>query len=279
MFGVWSILRGVRRLHGLRYADPVSEDLRGWCWYRSPLKPRAYLDLGVSEVAYRFCSTKRDVWLRRREGAIPEVNGVLRKGLAIHSVFHRSCREVGKALAMGYSPWDAYERVSSLCKRIAVESMGSYDPWLEKLCRVLTFGWTAMAFELGSLPSLTEFVVDGSLLGLSKNLRVDALFEGSIVVELKYGSMRNDYTIALAGYALALESFLEIPIDFGLLIVINGDREPRIRVEPIYIGPDLRQSFIEARDEVIDILLSSIPPPKPSTCPSTCPYRKFCLGE
>jgi CRISPR-associated protein Csa1 len=119
-------------------------------------------------------------------------------------------------------------------------------------------------------------MVNGSLLGLSRNLRVDALFPGSIVAEFKYGLDREDYEVALAGYAMALESFLEIPVDYGVIVVVNGSDTPRISARPVYISNTLRQRFIEARDEAVDIILSEVPPEKPLQCPATCPFKEFC---
>ena len=102
------------------------------------------------------------------------------------------------------------------------------------------------------------------------------MFYGSIVIELKYGNGRDEYPVALAGYAMALESSLEIPVDFGLLITINSLDDPKPSIKPYYLSNAYRQQFIESRDEVIDILLSQQKPPKPSQCPSTCPFKEFC---
>ncbi len=277
MLSLATLSRALRKLHSYRASDPIPEELRGWCWYRPPLKPRAFLGLGVSEIAYRFCPTKRDLWLRRVEGIQPEPNGAMKKGAALHTVFHSVAHEVSKAIALGYTPWDAYEHASSRCRKLAAKAAGSFDPWLHSICKGIAFGWASLASELSHPLAVTEFHVDGSLLGLSRNLRVDALLDGSIVLELKYGSMRSDYAVALAGYAMALESFLEIPIDFGIVLLVNGDMH-RVRIEAVYLDAERRQSFIEARDEAIDILLSGSPPPRASQCPASCPYREACRG-
>lgn len=278
MLSLAMLSRALRKLHSYRARDPVPEELRGWSWHQPPLKPRAFLGLGVSEVAYRFCPTRRDLWLRRVEGVQPEPNGAMKRGSALHTVFHLTAKEVARAVVLGNTPWDAYERAASRCRKIVVEALGSFDPWLCSVCKEMAFGWASLANELGHPPALTEVLVDGSLLGLSKNLRVDAIMDGSVVVELKYGSLRNDYVAALAGYAMALESFLEIPIDFGLIILVNGWERRRIRVEAVYLGAEARQSFIEARDEAIDILLSGSPPPPAPSCPPSCPFKPYCRG-
>ena len=66
------MFRSIRRLYELARADPVDPELRGWSWDRLPLKPRAYLNLGVSEIASKYCETRRDIWLRRKTGARAE---------------------------------------------------------------------------------------------------------------------------------------------------------------------------------------------------------------
>ena len=258
-----------------RSTDPIDEGLRGWHWYEGPLRPRAFLELSMADAVYRFCPSRRDLWLRRKLGVDGEANDGMRKGLAIHSIFHISSYSVARAIFNGYSVWDAYEYGYRQC----IKSVKNFNSIVDvgKLCKEFSFIWSSMALELGSPIAITEYTVDGSLIGLSKNLRVDALFEGSMIIELKYGSLRRDYMDALAGYAIAMESFLEIPIDFGILMLINGDGTA-IKVEPVYIGNDLRKEFVELRDEAIDILLSDIEPVKASNCPSTCPYRKYCGG-
>lgn len=278
MFTRYTLLRALRRLHSLRVSDPIDEDLRGWNWYRPPLRPRAHLGLGVSEVAYGFCPTHRDVWLRRVEGARPEPTKAMAMGSAVHTLFHESARDVARLLASGEAPWDAAARLMEGAERRVRRLLG-FDGWAASLYRAFVLAWCSSAAELGSAPWVTEYVVDGSPLGLSKRLRVDAVADAGVVVELKYGSWRDSYPVALAGYALALESFLEAPFDYGIVILVSDvERRPRVDVEPVYIDTHLRTRFIELRDEVIDMLLSRSRPPKPPACPRDCPFRRVCMG-
>ncbi len=269
-----NLFQSIRKLHVYRSRNPIDESLRGWNSFTPPLKPRAFLDLGVSDIAYRFCSTKRDIWLKKRMGVVVEPNEAMKRGLLVHNIFHYTSREVAKYILMDYDPWDAYELSYRRC--IKVVCRDHRDAMCARLCREFSFIWSSLAMEMNEPIAVTEFVVDGTPLGLSRHLRVDALFQGSIVIELKYGVYRHDYAVALAGYALAMESYLEIPIDFGVIMMVNGDGT-KIRIEPIYIDDSLRQEFVSSRDEVIDILLSDVEPPKSSSCPQTCPYRKFCV--
>jgi len=112
MVSRWALFKSLRSLHRLREQDPVEEELRGWNWDRPPLRPRAYLGLGVSEVAYRYCETRRDVFLKRMgvagERTQPLVNGGL-----VHSVLEAAASDVKRELALGASGWEAYERLAA----------------------------------------------------------------------------------------------------------------------------------------------------------------------
>jgi CRISPR-associated protein Csa1 len=282
---LYTISRLLRRLHNLRASDPVEEDLRGWNWFREPLKPRAYLGLGVSEVAYTYCPTRRDVWLRRVVGERGEPSRPMLLGRLIHEVFRESLRS---AMRLNYS-WMPAEEVGyrliagSEAEAERIASKPEYEPLggeaveiAKRLYRRLAVYWASWMGETGAPPWLAEFNIDGSHLGLSRRLRVDALAP-LLPVEVKYSGWRDDYPIALAGYALALESVVEVPIDYGLVILVNNGGSS-ITVEPVYIGNGYRMEFIRRRDEVIDIILSQQDPGKPSRCPRECPFRRICWG-
>lgn len=284
VFGPSSIGRLLRRLHGIRAGDPVPEDLRGWSWWRPPLRPRASFGLGVSEVAYRYCPTRRDVWLRRVAGLeAPRPSNGMARGRVVHNAFRASARDAAKLFYEGLSTPDIVaEMVSRAGEKASVFASGlegAGDGLLELGARAykkFAFYWASWIEETGQPPWYTEYVVDGSVLGLSSRLRVDALGIG-LVVEVKVGQWRSDYPVGLAGYALALEASHEIPVDYGLVVLVSGDAS-KLSLEPVYIGAEERREFIRARDEVIEMLLSGIDPGMPSTCPQSCPFRAACRG-
>ncbi len=280
-----TLSRALRRLHAQRERDPIPLELRGWSWDRPPVKPPAYLGLGVSDVAYRYCPTLRDVWLRR-QGAKGEPRGPVAIGKAVHEVIHAVAVDLRRELARGASPDEAYVKVYHRAPR----RVGVYGGWAVRLYRLLALAWAGEAagrhlqrggWHLGWLPLLTEYMVDGSPLGLSSQLRVDAVGEAGIVVEVKYGlgGGARRHMVALAGYALALEAEAEAPVDYGVLIYVNGvpSGEPRLRVEPVYIGPELREEFLRLRDEAIDTLLQG-EPPRATGCSESCPFYRLCWG-
>ena len=84
------------------------------------------------------------------------------------------------------------------------------------------------------------------------------------------------HKLALAGYALALEASLETAFDYGVLVYVSNNGDVRVDWEPVYISTSLRKEFIEARDELIDMLINDIEPPKASSCPSSCPFKEVC---
>ena len=269
------IRRHLRRLHEIRELDPTPGDLRGWNWDKPPIKPRAYLGLGVGEIAYASQCGYRELWLKRRRGVKPEVNEYMRRGYVIHEVFHRAASDLRKII-LTVSDNSKWVYIRMLCDKAQVRLRDlNGEKWTVNLYRKLLLIWLgeSMATEvlnggegLGWMPWLTEYKVDGSLLGLSKNLRVDAIGEIGLIAEIKYGKIMRWHKLVLAGYALAIESHMEIPIDYGVLIHVNGVPEnPLLSVQPIYISPNLRRGFLEARDEAIDVLLSPIEP-APTQC-------------
>jgi len=274
MLGRTEFFRGLRRLHRLRSQDPIEEEYRGWGWDRPPIRPRAYLGLGVSDVAYRYCPTKRDVYLRRL-GVNGEVSGPVLNGSLVHAVFHAAAQDVRRELVLGRTGWEAYERLSyKAVRRLKGLGVDVYrDAWLLDLYKRLTLSWCSDEW----MGPLTEYRVDGSVLGLSSNLRVDGLVELGVVAEVKYGKPQEFHKLALAGYALALEAEMEVPVDYGVLVYASQyGRSVRLYWEPVYLSSSLRNSFLEARDDLIDLLLSGREPPRAASCPEHCPYRGVC---
>ncbi|AAK41682.1 type I-A CRISPR-associated protein Cas4/Csa1 [Saccharolobus solfataricus] len=273
------IVRQLRRLHSYRASDPIEEELRGWNYYMPPIKPRRYLGLSISDVAYKYCETKRDVYLRKVLKIQGEQRTPLLLGQAIHEIVRNVSNEVVKLLSSGYKPWSVLETlfrnnkiVRSLC-----------PPQFIKYCEEV---YKAYALDLLSdfsdstsfIPVISEFKVDGSPLGLSSRLSVDAIMQLSLVVEMKVGSVQEFHRLALAGYGMALESALELPIDFGALIYVNGinTSSPEFKVEVFYVSPDMRKEFLDARDEVIDMISQEKDPGMPVSCSPSCPFLNYC---
>lgn len=276
------ILKELRKLHLRRAQDPIDESLRGWNWSTPPVKPRAYLGLSVSEVA-SYCMTRRDVWLRRVAKAVPESNELLKIGSLVHDVIHLTIEYVRKYVGSGLDPWTAYnDVVDNVVKSTSMPE--SVSGWLINLIKYVAIelvadaSWSYVGDGINPwLPWVSEVRVDGSLLGLSKNLRIDALTGSNVVVDFKVSKPCDNHRLAITAYAMALEANLEVPIDYGLIIYVNGvDKSVKVVIESLYISSDMRKDFLDARDDVIDIVITGREPPKAPSCSNACPFRNYC---
>jgi CRISPR-associated protein Csa1 len=114
------MLRSIKRLYGWARNDPVDEELRGWSWDRPPVKPRAYLGLTVSEVAYRYCPVYRDIWLRRKLGVRPGENDAMFRGRIMHETLNHAYRLALNYMVRGEPGWLIYERIRGRWRDIVV---------------------------------------------------------------------------------------------------------------------------------------------------------------
>ncbi|AWR98103.1 type I-A CRISPR-associated protein Cas4/Csa1 [Acidianus sulfidivorans JP7] len=274
------IIRQLRRLHSYRASDPIEEELRGWSYHMPPIKPRRYLGLSMSDVAYRYCETKRDVYLRKVLKVQGEQKTPLLLGQAIHEIVRSVSNEIVKLLSSGYKPWNVIDilfRNNKIVRNICPQQFIKY---CEEVYKAYSLDLLSDFSDSTSfIPVISEFKVDGSPLGLSSKLSVDAIMQLSLVVEMKVGYSQEFHKLALAGYGMALESALELPIDFGALIYVNGinnNNSPEFKVEVFYISPDIRKEFLDARDEIIDMLSQEKDPGMPSSCSPSCPFLNYC---
>ena len=278
MFARRLVLRSVRRLYAWSRADPVEEELRGWSWDRPPVKPRAYLGLGVSEVAGKYCPTRRDVLLRRKMGLAPETTEPLAKGRLVHEAVSAAVRCASRGLSRGWETWD----ILTYCLgRFRPQGNGDTATALKAYKSTLVTLLGEVEYERlvsggSGLPVVSEMKVDGTPLGLSPQLSIDVYAE-NIVVDFKTGAPRDFHKLSIAGYALALEAEYEVPVDYGILVYVNpSDSGLRVLYKPVYVSNELRRWFLEERDEIVDMLVSNREPPKDKNCPQTCPFYRVC---
>jgi len=284
----------------------VSEELRGWNWSEYPLVPPYGVRLSVGEVAGGFCPTDRVVYLRR-------VLGVRERRslpLSIGSYVHRVCYEVvkeAKRVIYGYEDVDGYRfhrlfsgRRVGVLERLLVEygdlprelaegvmgALWNYaaNTYASALDRLRTRSPYLSLDGLASMvvPMAVEYPIDGTLIGLYRTLRVDALLQPNVLVELKVRSTRPEHEVGLAAYALAFESQYEVPVNYALMVNIRFDNEWRSfksyeKVVPI--SDELRQRFIERRDAVMRIVAEEVDPGVPDRCNPFCPYLEECRGR
>ena len=228
----------------------ISEELRGWSYDRPPVEPfsRSIL-FGVGELAGRYCETLRDVYLRRVLRIRPPVNLKMVRGVAIHEtikdVIFRLKRFIydhlttGTELVQELIPDDG-EVAGSALKRAEL-SLGHLEDGREEIleqCRSLyRFIVIQAAAKLDyalskyphaepdsivniAIPPVAERKIDGSLVGLSRELSVDIYTPYNAVIDIKTGGVRSFHPLTAAGYALALEGEEGTRVDFGFIIYL-----------------------------------------------------------
>jgi CRISPR-associated protein Csa1 len=250
----------------------VSDELRGWSWYKEPLKPYHDTRLPMYSICSRYCDTARDIYLRHVQKEKGEPSPEMKLGSAIHeavsSFFHAFLEGGDLPTHEGSDPYitSVAEYVQTEARAAIIERQ-TEQPYATKRDILHT-----------SLPFLVEHKISGRLLGLSELLSVDAFdYLRGIVFDLKTGKERDFYRLYCTGYAIVVESVYEVPIDIGCTVYVdfrNGNLH--IRKDLFHISDDLRSWWIEERDNKLEIVSTCNDPGKPSTCPKTCMYYGVC---
>ena len=293
--------------------NPIGEDLRGWNWSDKPVAPdHSDILLGVSELAGRYCETLRDIYIRRVRGIAPPPSYKMIRGLVFHDIIASCITEVKrilfkKGIVNGSYVAEsllrktdsivkekisrAYERIGeleiredeklkreskALFKYLVIQAASSIDKILSRFPHV----------DLDSLvnqavPPIVERKVDGSLIGLSKELSADMYNPPLAVLDIKTGDVRSFHPLAPTGYALAIEASEDTPVNYGMIIYVrirDPPLVPTITVREFIISNELRREFLDIRDEAADIVYHGHDPGKPPQCPRYCPYYSICHG-
>ena len=282
----------------------VSEELRGWNWSEPPLLPSYGIKLFMSDVAGGFCPTGRIAYLRYvlKTGERPPIG--LTIGAFIHNIYHEASR-VAKALiyehvgpvssdrfrdefvAQGHDVLEGlfkrYPALGRELKQSIFSSLWNYaaNTYASALDRFRSRSPFMSVDGLATMvvPMTVEYPVDGSLIGLSRTLRIDAVLPPAILVELKTRTVKHDHEVAMAGYALAYESQYEVPINYAIIVNLRFDRSWRdfkLYERIVRISDDLRDEFIERRDKIMRIVAEGIDPGLPDRCDRYCPYIEVC---
>jgi len=283
----------------------VAEELRGWNWNQPPLQPIYDLKLALFEVANRYCDTSRDLYLRRVMGIKAKPNRDMIQGILLHRTLVKIITRAKKLIYQ--KGVDNFHEVRKALQTPDLEALKEFSEELqeedrkdfENKMRILwEFEYmriTSRAEELLSrqpyidedslvfqaVPVVVEQKLDGSFLGLSSRLSADAFtFATPLIFDLKFDVKREFHKLSTTGYALVMEAIYEFPVDIGCLVYayFKGDR---IIIEREFhiIDEELRQNFIEERDEKMRMIYEEIDPGKPEECYQTCPYFEECLGR
>jgi len=269
----------------------VSQELRGWSWYKEPLKPYYPERISMFAVCGRFCESGRDVYLTYVEKRQPKRTREILLGACVHNMLEHLFTETRKGnFAPDFQAWWAGETKS---RRQKFEDVDSFAPLLRSLWDFSLSQVTAAYHETRAshpfatdldvlataVPFLVEHKLSGTLLGLSGTLSVDCYdYLRHIVFDVKVGGPRRDfYRLYPTGYALVIESLYEIPVDVGCSILVNF-RNGRVVVERdlFFISEDLRNWWLEERDRKLELIARQKDPGKSKECPRSCMFLEVC---
>lgn len=283
----------------------VAEELRGWNWHQPPLEPIYDVKLALYEIAGKYCPTGRDLYLKKVQGVKVKPN----KAMLMGSIFHETLLRIlikTKKLIYLKGVNDYREILESLkqTEEILLESYKndfSQEEFLEiqrKVAIINEFETSRIAARIQEalskhpyigedalvslvIPVVAEQKLDGSFLGLSHHLSADAfIFSEPMIIDLKFGDRRDFHRLSTTGYAMVMEAMYEYPVNTGCLIYAEFRGNRLVISKDLHIIDDeLRQWFIEERDEKMRIVYDEIDPGLAEECPGSCPYYVICRGE
>ncbi len=268
----------------------ISEELRGWSWHKSPLKP--YYDdvrIPMYSVCSMYCPTGRDVFLN----LVNKVEGTLNSKVILGAAIHETVRTFLNAYIDGKN-MDFDEWYESVLKEKGIMKR---DEVVEDLSR-RAWHFTRMSCEsrflenssrqpyaskrdvmATALPFLVEHRISGELLGLSGLLGIDCFdYLRNVVFDLKVSDEERDwYRLYPTGYAIVLESVYEIPVNVGCIVYVKfRNKKLTVTNDLFFINDDLRSWWVEERDKKLETVAQKKDPGFPNACYQECMYRAEC---
>jgi len=282
-------------------AMSVEEELRGWNWHQPPLEPVFEERLAIYEVANQYCPTGRDLYVRRVLKQRPKASYFMIAGRVFHQILMHVLQHVKRQIYLCGSDPDQLRKALrqpssfSLPPEAAglppeqqaeisakVKFLEEYETSriMSRIEEILTQQPYIGADSLAHLavPVVCENKLDGRFLGLSQYLSCDAFtFSEPMILDLKFGAPQKFHRLATTGYALAMEAIYETPVNLGC-IVYGEFKDGRLTVskDMHLIDDELRQWFIEARDERARMLAEEIDPGLAEKCSEYCPTYEVC---
>jgi len=277
----------------------VAEELRGWNWHQPPLEPIYDVRLPLYQIAGKYCGSGRDLYLSRVERKKAAPNIAMKRGSMFHELIVQTLVQTKKLIYLHSVNAEAIlpgltdllprflERTAQLNPQIPdikeqVTQIFNYMFSLissrlqETLVRQPYIGEDSLAAQV--VPFVLEQKLDGTFLGLSPNLSSDAfVFSEPMIMDLKFGPSESFHRLTTTGYALVMEAIFEYPINVGC-IVYGEFKNSRLHIQKDFhiINDELRQWFIEERDEKMRMVYDEIDPGKADNCYETCPYFAHC---
>ncbi|AGB40915.1 CRISPR-associated protein Cas4/Csa1, subtype I-A/APERN [Halobacteroides halobius DSM 5150] len=280
----------------------ISDELRGWNWNQPPLEAMYEEKLALYEIAGKYCPTGRDLYLRKVEGVKTEWNQAMIQGKVLHDTL---AELLVKAKKLMYC--HGIEGQKIIIEKLQEVSFVALEKWeskldqefylelKEKIKLMWQFEYNQLVVRMQGLlakqpyigvdslvnltiPIVVEQKLDGSFLGLSSYLSADAFnYCEPMILDLKFGKPKDFHKLTITGYALVMESIYSYPVSVGCLVYpeFRGDRIV-VKKEFEIIDDELRQWFIEERDEKMRMVCEEIDPEVAQNCYQTCPYYEQC---
>jgi len=286
----------------------IAEELRGWNWETTELSPPHEIFLTVWEVSGKYCETNRDVYLRH----VQKVSVPPSEEMIAGRIYHQAvaelyptakrliytqgldvCTNLADVLMerMPEAVLEAEQQMAHVggtesATKEVVENLRKL--WYFEVSRIVSSIYTYLgkyrylsddSLINHALPFVLEHKLDGRYLGLSSNLSADAInMGGMLICDLKTGKKRDFHRLSVAGYALVYESLYEVPINIGCTAYLSFPKNhptPHIERDFFIISDEVRQWFIEERDEMQDMIFYDKDPGKCMSAGS-CRYREYC---
>jgi len=277
----------LRRLLPQARKDGAHEDLRGWNWMRPPLLPIYDVRLALYEIAGRYCPSRRDVYLRRVLGIKTDPNDAMIEGRVLHNVIAEFILATKRAIYVSGNKCLAALAEIRTPNEDLIKGSGITDEIRASLTEKVAILWdfeyhrviARVQEVLATQPYASpDSIVALAFLGLSSHLAADAFtLSEPMMMDVKFGKPRAFHRLTATGYALVMESIYEFPINVGC-IVYPGFRDGHIVLKRDFymIGDELRQWFINERDELQRLVDEEIDPGVAADCEVNCPHWSHC---
>ncbi|MBO8127650.1 MAG: type I-A CRISPR-associated protein Cas4/Csa1 [Peptococcaceae bacterium] len=280
----------------------VAEELRGWNWHQPPLEPVYDTVLAIYEVANGYCPTNRDLYLRRVQKVRPEPSPAMVRGKILHAAmvhvlvsakrliytegvnnYTKICQALQELESLSLEPYArdlAEDDVNDLKEKVQIVTDFETSRIVSRIQEILIKQPYIGEDSLVNLavPVVVEQRLDGSFLGLSSNLSTDAFtFCEPMIMDLKFGEPKDFHRLCTTGYAMVMEAIYEFPVNIGCLVYAKfQDNRLIIKKDLHVIDDELRQWFIEARDDKARMIYEEIDPGTPEQCPANCYCYSHC---
>lgn len=279
----------------------IDRDLRGWNWQQPPLKPVYDFTLSVSEIASEYCPSFRDLYLKKVQNEEQETNKYMIRGILLHQTlmeFITECKRQLYSTPLNRIRETEISLTENIMEKILnndnftveneeqikneIKSLWEFEKrrvifrLQEILSRQPYIGIDALLHQ--AIPVVVEQKLNGSFLGLSPHLSTDAVnFSETIIMDIKFGKERSFHKLNVTGYALAMEAIHSFPINIGC-VVYASLKNKRILIDREFfiIDDELRQKFIENRDEKMRIVFEEDDPGTPGECKQYCAFKNKC---